>query len=159
MKDTLDNIEEIQLMEQKYASFWQRFAAYVIDGAIITFVCSSLKWVIMDGLRFQSDFRMDYEESQSMAYFIWSFYLIFIRWSYFAGMESSPLKATFGKMIVGLYVEDESGNRINFAKASGRFFGKMLSGLLLMIGYIMAAFNSKKQALHDQMSGCVVLTK
>lgn len=159
MEDTLDADVHIQLDKPNYATFWQRFAGYILDTIIIVFISSSLKWAIADSIRWQYDNQMGYEETQNMAYLIWSVYMIVIRWCYFAGMESSPLKATFGKMAVGLYVTDEEGNRITFAKATGRFFGKMLSGLLLMIGYIMAAFTVKKQALHDQLCGCLVISK
>jgi uncharacterized RDD family membrane protein YckC len=161
MEDTLDLdiVEDNVSSYSSYADFWQRFAAYVLDGVIIIFICSSLKWVIADSLRVQLDWRYGYEDSQDVAYYVWSFYLIIIRWSYFAGMESSKLQATIGKLAVGLYVTGERKERISFAQASGRYFGKLLSGLLLGIGYIIAAFNPKKQALHDQMSNCYVHKK
>lgn len=149
-------------MESKqieYAGFWKRVAASIIDGVLIIFFASSLKWTLADALRTMSEFNFDYDKSQSIAYIVWSFYLIFIRWSYFAGMESSPLRATIGKLAVGLYVSDLNGNRIGFGQASGRFFGKMLSGLIFGVGYLMAGFTQKKQALHDQISECLVLKK
>ena len=147
-------------MENKqieYAGFWKRFAATIIDGVLIVFFSSSLKWAISDSLSLQADFG--YEESQNIAYIIWSIYLIFIRWCYFSGMESSPLKATIGKIAVGLYVVDLNGNRIGFGQASGRFFAKILSGLILGVGYLMAGFTQRKQAMHDQISECLVLKK
>lgn len=143
----------------EFAGFWKRFAAAIIDGVLIIYFSSALKWVIADALRSQSDFNFDFEKSQNIAYIIWSVYLIFIRWCYFAGMESSPLKATLGKLAVGIYVTDEFGERIDFGQASGRFFGKILSGLIIGIGYLMAGFTERKQALHDQMSRCFVLKK
>jgi uncharacterized RDD family membrane protein YckC len=54
-------------------------------------------------------------------------------------------------------VTDLSGNRITFARASGRFFGKILSGMILGIGFLMAGFTARKQALHDILAGCLVL--
>ena len=53
----------------------------------------------------------------------------------------------------------EAGDRISFGKASGRYFGKIVSAILLMIGYPMAAFTKRKQALHDIMAGCLVIRK
>jgi uncharacterized RDD family membrane protein YckC len=50
-----------------------------------------------------------------------------------------------------------AGNRISFARASGRFFGKILSGMILGIGFLMAGFTQRKQALHDILAGCLVL--
>jgi uncharacterized RDD family membrane protein YckC len=84
---------------------------------------------------------------------------LILQWLYFALMESSKNQATLGKMIVGIIVTDLYGNRISFGKASGRFFGKILSGLILNIGYIIAAFTEKKQALHDMIAGCLVVNK
>jgi uncharacterized RDD family membrane protein YckC len=72
-------------------------------------------------------------------------------------MESSSWQATLGKKILGLRVTDLAGNRITFARASGRFFGKILSGMILGIGFLMAGFTARKQALHDILAGCLVL--
>lgn len=72
-------------------------------------------------------------------------------------MESSAWQATLGKKILGLKVTDLAGNRISFARASGRFFGKILSGMILGIGFLMAGFTERKQALHDILAGCLVL--
>ncbi len=66
-------------------------------------------------------------------------------------------QGTVGKKILGLRVTDLNGNRVSFGRASGRFFGKIVSGFTLMIGYIMAGFTEKKQALHDMIAGCLVV--
>jgi uncharacterized RDD family membrane protein YckC len=52
-----------------------------------------------------------------------------------------------------------NGEKISFGKATGRYFGKIISGMILCIGYIMAGFTEKKQALHDMMAGCLVVRK
>ena len=143
----------------QFAGFWKRFAAAIIDGVLIVFVCSSLKWTLAEALMLKPGFNLDYEESQSIAYILWSVYLILIRWSYYAGMESSPLKATLGKLAVGIYVTDEHGERIAFGQASARFFGKAISGMIFGVGYLMAGFTERKQALQDQISRCFVLKK
>ena len=80
-------------------------------------------------------------------------------WLYFALMESSGKGATLGKMALGIKVTDLNGNGISFGTATGRFFGKMISGVILYIGFIMAGFTEKKQALHDIMAGCLVVNK
>ncbi len=84
---------------------------------------------------------------------------IAIFWLYFALMESSKFQGTIGKIVLGIIVTDIDGNRISFARATGRYFGKILSGLILFIGYIMAGFTEKKQALHDMMAGTLVWKK
>ncbi len=82
-----------------------------------------------------------------------------IGWLYFALMESSKNQGTLGKMALGLKVTDMDGNKISFGRATGRYFSKILSGMILMIGYIIAGFTDKKQALHDMIASCLVLRK
>ena len=82
-----------------------------------------------------------------------------VQWLYFAVMESSAKQATLGKMAVGIRVTDLAGNRVSFLRASGRYFGKIISGMILCVGYLMAAFTARKQALHDMMAGCLVVRK
>ena len=77
-------------------------------------------------------------------------------WIYEAGLESSSKQATLGKMAMGLKVTDLVGRRISFARATGRHFAKILSGMILLIGYIMAGFTERKQALHDMIAGTLV---
>ena len=62
-------------------------------------------------------------------------------------------------MALGLKVTDMEGNRISFGRATGRYFGKIISGMILYIGYIIAGFTEKKQALHDIMANCLVTRK
>jgi len=91
------------------------------------------------------------------AYFFAILLSVIMSWLYFALMESSSRGATLGKMALGIRVTDLSGNRISFGKATGRYFGKIVSSMILMIGYLMAAFTERKQALHDMMAGCLVV--
>jgi uncharacterized RDD family membrane protein YckC len=86
--------------------------------------------------------------------------VIVASWLYFALMESSARQATVGKIALGLYVTDLQGRRLSFGRATGRFFAKIITGLVpLFIGYIMAGFTARKQALHDMIAGCLVLKK
>ncbi|HRU62302.1 MAG TPA: RDD family protein, partial [Bacteroidia bacterium] len=59
---------------------------------------------------------------------------------------------------LGLRVTDLNGERITFLRATGRYFGKIISGMILYIGFIMAAFTEKRQALHDLMAECLVVS-
>src|SRR5260370_21688129 len=73
-------------------------------------------------------------------------------WLYYAYFESSDWQGTIGKKVMSLVVTDLNANRISFARASGRFFAKIISGLIpLGIGYILAGITEKKQALHDMI--------
>jgi uncharacterized RDD family membrane protein YckC len=82
-----------------------------------------------------------------------------MRWLYYAFFEASEFQATPGKMALGLIVTDEEGVRIGFGRATGRYFGKILSGLILYIGFMMAGWTQKKQALHDILAKTLVVRK
>jgi uncharacterized RDD family membrane protein YckC len=78
-------------------------------------------------------------------------------WLYFAKLESGPQQSTYGKRVMGLRVTDLTGQRISFGRASGRFFGKIISGMTFYIGFIMAGVTQRKQALHDMMADTLVV--
>jgi len=78
-------------------------------------------------------------------------------WLYFSLCESSSWQGTVGKKVLGLRVTDMNGHRIGFGKATGRYFGKILSGLILGVGFIMIAFSEQKQGLHDMLAGTLVV--
>jgi uncharacterized RDD family membrane protein YckC len=82
-----------------------------------------------------------------------------LAWAYFALMESSPLQATLGKLALGIYVTDKNGDPITFARASVRYWFKLVSTGTLMIGWLMAAFTPRKRSLHDVLAGTLVLKK
>lgn len=77
---------------------------------------------------------------------------------YYTLFEASPWQATPGKRILRLYVTDLSGRRISFGRALLRNLARQLSGIFF-VGYIMAGFTEKKQALHDILSSCLVLRR
>lgn len=139
-----------------YAGFWKRFIAYIIDLMIIGIIMFFINTV-----SFLLNVTVLVNEHYDPLFFIAlnNGANLLITWLYFALMESSARQATLGKMLFGIQVTDIHGQRIGFGRASGRHFGKILSALLLCIGYIMAAFTAKKQALHDMMAGCLVVNK
>jgi uncharacterized RDD family membrane protein YckC len=92
--------------------------------------------------------------------FVFAILAVVMQWLYHAYLESGDKQATWGKQALGLYVTDLQGNRITFGRASGRFFAKIVTGLIpLGIGYIMAGFTERKQALHDMIASCLVLRR
>lgn len=162
----------------KFAGFWKRFVAYVIDHIILGFIelviflpiLFIMGIVFLDNNRF-SNYRYSAinvpAEIEDLIENVDIFILVIvilmitivslvINWLYYALMESSGKQATPGKMILGLKVVDLEGNRISFIRATGRFFAKIISGLIFNIGFIIAAFTEKKQALHDIMAGCLI---
>jgi len=83
--------------------------------------------------------------------------VVVVPWLYYAGFESSRGQATPGKVLMRLEVTDLEGNRISFARATLRFFGKFISTLIIFIGFLMIGFTKKRQGLHDKIAGCLVL--
>ena len=151
-----------------YAGFWWRFLAFIIDDIILGIISSIIIlpiWAAM-GVSIYSMFQGDnhYADDEVAleliaplmgAIALTSIISIVLQWLYFALMESSKQQGTLGKMALGIKVTDMEGNRISFARATGRFFGKIISGMIIYIGYIMAGFTEKKQALPLIGSGCI----
>ena len=143
-----------------YAGFWLRFAAYVIDQIILSIVTVIIVFILgfVMGLFFAA-IGMDTPTIRIISAALGYFFGVIVAWIYYAVSESSPDRATPGKRVIGIIVTDLDGNRISFGRASGRYWGKMLSGIILMIGFLMAGFTEKKQALHDILANCLVLKK
>ena len=120
-----------------YASFKKRFIATIIDTVILISFLLLANALGLKGNLFE----------------------FFLCWVYFAGMESSPMQGTIGKILTGIKVIDLRGERINIATASVRYIGKGLSFLLFFIGYLMVPFSPKKQGLHDILSECLVVNR
>ncbi|MDX2415116.1 MAG: RDD family protein [Bacteroidales bacterium] len=155
--------------EVKYAGFWLRFVAYLIDDLLLGIVGFVVSLPFIGGIVFSAiGISKNPDEAQNIAAGVFGilgsiFGMILviaaIGWLYFALMESSKNQGTLGKMALGLKVTDMDGNKISFGRATGRYFGKILSGMILMIGYILAGFTEKKQALHDMIASCLVVRK
>ena len=156
----------MQPVPMTYAGFWKRFLAYIIDSIIISIASLIIivPIVIMFGVGALTHDEIGEEAAAGFLIAFLGAYLMLIlvamigQWLYFALMESKK-GATIGKMALGITVTDMSGNPITFGKATGRYFGKILSSLILGVGYIMAGFTQQKQALHDILSGCLVINK
>ena len=78
-------------------------------------------------------------------------------WLYCACAESSAWRATVGKRIVGLQVVTASGGKLSFGQATVRHFMKFLSLFTAAVGFMMAGWTKRKQALHDMPSDTVVV--
>jgi uncharacterized RDD family membrane protein YckC len=141
----------------RYGGFWIRFVAAILDGIIVQVVVLPLAFVAGGVSGFAGVMGGIPREGLGILGGLIGFVIgIFGTWLYEALMESSSRQATLGKMIFGMKVTDLYGNRISFGRATGRHFGKYLSGLTLLIGYIMAGFTERKQALHDMLAGTLV---
>src|SRR5690606_31987266 len=96
-----------------YAGFWKRAVALLIDFVILALIGALVNLLLAEWLA--------------------SLIGLFLGWAYYAGMESSARQATIGKSAMGIYVADMNGQRISFMRATGRYFAKILSALILLI--------------------------
>lgn len=136
-----------------YAGFWLRFVAYFLDSIILSVVVTPISLITFPFFLFGSP------EQNFIVTLGIVFFNIAITFFYFTLMESSSMQGTLGKMALGLKVVDMKNKRISFARATGRYFGKILSATILYIGFIMVAFTEKKQGLHDLMAETLVVKK
>lgn len=151
-------------LEQKnliiYAGFWKRFTAFIIDGMILGiggFVPKMLGIIIIGiifGVNGQAKSTF-HTLTNILSYLIH----LTLGWLYYAFFESSSKQATVGKMAMQIIVTDIDGNKISFDKATVRYWSKIISTLTFFIGYIMAGFTTKKQALHDIIADTIVIEK
>jgi uncharacterized RDD family membrane protein YckC len=155
-----------------YAGFWLRLVAAIIDGIVLSIPMVPVFLVI-----FLGTFRnvQDLQNIQDPMV-LWTMLgpkivLILIisavaSWLYWGLFESSAWQATLGKKALGLIVTDLEGRRINFGRASGRFWAgrgvssiPYLGGTYFVIDCVCAGFTAKKQAIHDTIASCLVLRK
>jgi uncharacterized RDD family membrane protein YckC len=143
-----------------YAGFWRRFVAFIVDQIILSIVIVIISFILgfIMGIFF-GVIGLDDATTEVIAGAVVFVFGIVVGWVYYAVPESSIDQATPGKKLLGIIVTDLDGSRISFGRASGRYWGKLVSGLILMIGYLMAGFTEKKQALHDIMANCLVVKK
>ncbi|MCX5984896.1 MAG: RDD family protein [Chloroflexi bacterium] len=127
-----------------YAGFWLRFVATIIDLIIVSVVSAFIGAIIAGG-----------DETGTVSALL----NLFGDWLYCALMESSKFQGTVGKLVLGLIVTDDQYRPISFGRATWRYLGHILSTIILGIGFLMAAFTTRKQCLHDIMAGTLVVKK
>lgn len=155
-----------------YAGFWLRFLAWMVDEALLVGIGFVLLGRLVSLLRMGSaiDGSLNLEPMDNMndwyaalglaATVLFALFFIVVSWLYHALMESSAWQGTIGKRALGIVVTDLNGARVNFGRATGRFFSRLVSLMIpLGIGYLLAGFTAQKQALHDLMSSCLVLRR
>lgn len=141
-----------------HAGFWRRALAWLIDALILSPVFALSYLAVAGSAAVPLAMRADGLVPFRVLPWVWSAWVL-VPWLYYALCECSPWQATPGKLALGLRVTDEFGRRIGFGRATGRFFGKFLSGFILDIGYLLAGWTERRQALHDLMAGCCVVRR
>ena len=164
--------------KSNYASLIKRFFAYTIDFIFLSLIGVFIGGFLSSSLGFDSDFK--YESMAGGLLGAWGWFIgglflgvpdisfiaklsiiinLILNWIYFTGLESSKLKATLGKFLLGLKITDLNQDKISFMQANIRYWSKLISILMLTIGFLMIAFTSKKQGIHDMLAKTTVLKK
>jgi uncharacterized RDD family membrane protein YckC len=143
-----------------FAGFWRRLWAAVLDGILLNIALLPISFML--SLPAMPALNEDELSPEGLATLLGTYMTgmlagVVIGWLYFALLESSPKRATVGKMMLGLQVCDLGGGRLTFARATGRHFASYVSNITLSIGYLMVLFTAKRQALHDIMAGTLVV--
>jgi uncharacterized RDD family membrane protein YckC len=156
-------------LAEVYPSFLRRALARLIDLCLLLAVCGAL--YLVDQLlgfpvRYSSLF--DARPITSLESFMYYNFpgvavtflalKLFVGYPYFALLESSRWQGTLGKLALGIKVTDLTGERISFGRATGRYFLKLMSTIMIMLGYLVS-FSDKKQTFHDYVSKTLVVRK
>ncbi len=155
--------EGVSMQSVVYAGFWIRFVAKFIDGLIlgaVNFAISIATNVLVLPAMMDPSMAANPEHFKKMmvpiiiaALLQWSVNIFYATW--FVG----KFAATPGKMACGLKIVTAENEKVSYLRALGRCFSEIISWMILLIGYIMAAFDSEKRALHDRICSTRVIKK
>ena len=159
-QQTISAIRELSALQARpaFAGFWLRAIACVIDtifiAAIFLLVASFFPSAFEKLLPPAATSLTDMPQPAPIVIVL----LIALGCLYYTMFEASGWQATPGKRILRLYVTDLNGHRITFGRALIRNLARQISGVFF-IGYVIAGFTERKQALHDILASCLVLRR
>jgi len=136
-----------------YAGFWIRFAAKLVDGIILSIV----SMIFGFGARLVSPAYADLDQTLTLLIFLWLVEAVIA--ATYNTWYIGKYGATPGKMAFDLRVVSPEGGKISYLRALGRHCAAGISGIILLIGYVMAAFDSEKRALHDRICSTRVISR
>jgi uncharacterized RDD family membrane protein YckC len=136
----------------EYAGFWIRAGAKILDGIILTVINAILQFIIFS--------LAGKNQGALLAAVVLTNLLNMAINIGYVTFFLGKFGATPGKMACKLKVVTPEGGDITYMRAFGRFWGEMLSGIILGIGFLMVAFDEEKRALHDRICNTrVIITK
>ncbi len=143
----------------RYAGFWIRVGAYIIDYIIINVIVVVISGVVglLIGLIAGLSHQSDQSALPALAGGIGAVIGIAIVIVYYVKFNSGPWQATPGKRLVGIHIITESGEPVSGWLAFGRYFAYMLSGLPLFLGFMWVGWNPEKKGFHDMVCGTRVI--
>jgi len=137
----------------RYAGFWIRFAAKFVDGLILGVPLIVIMFFV--GIRASANPSSGMPDMLGLVAQLGYYFLNMVYVIFFIGKYG----ATPGKMVCKLHVVTNTGEKVGYGRATGRFFAEILSGLICYIGYILVAFDAEKRALHDHICSTRVVYK
>ena len=143
----------------RYANFGERLVAWFIDVAILAAVRFGLILAFGAIVTYFENVGQPADEVQAALAFGFFASLYLCAWPYYMLMEASAGQGTVGKRVMRIRVEDVDGGRATRVQTSVRFFLRLVSGLTLGFGFLMAAFTRRRQALHDIAANTIVTAK
>jgi len=135
----------------KYAGFWVRVAAALIDTLLIVAITMPLLLAIFGRSYFSGS------NAGTVARLV-DFLLSWIAPAVAAILFWMYKEATPGKMVFSARVVDaKTGNTLTLAQSIGRYLGYYVSIIPFCLGLLWVAFDPKKQGWHDKLAGTVVI--
>lgn len=163
--DVAEHSNVVQGQEVVPGGFWRRVAAYLIDSTLVGVAYYSVftaLMVLVFALGVFGDSSKWLQNTNVMsAVMIVLGYGVYglISVGYYAGLESSSMQATLGKLAVGIKVVDAGGARLSRGRALARWASSFASYATFGVGYLMAAFTERKRGLHDLIAGTQVVDR
>jgi uncharacterized RDD family membrane protein YckC len=133
-------------VELQPAGFWLRVVAFIVDYAVLLILLAAMMMGAMS---------VGGEELAGPAYLLW----VLATFLYWPVLESTAWRGTVGKKLLGIVVGDIDGGGLGFVRSLLRNLAKIISSIPFGIGFLMAAFTARKQALHDLITKAVVMRK
>jgi len=141
-----------------YASFARRLSAQIVDWLLCL-----LPVIVLVPLVFYGFVVLDSWMNDDLLVPLWLLSefaaIVVIFWTYHVLTWTSKRQATPGMRLVGVFLADLSGQRLTRWRATGRFFARFLSYYTVGVGFLMQPWSERKQALHDRITGTVVLAR
>ncbi len=136
---------------RRYAGFWIRFLASIIDSIILLILTWPLLYYIYGADMF-SGTEMVKGVADILLSYVFPLVFSVVLWMKYGG--------TPGKRMLGLrLINEETGENLDVGKSIVRYIGYIISALVLLLGFIWVAFDKKKKGWHDHMAGSVVIVE
>ncbi len=152
----------VESAQPVFAGFWLRAVAYLLDTVLISLAGGLIaSFYPATFIKFPDAAAAASNPFASLPQLTPLGFAITLgaTWIYYTMFEASSWQATPGKRVMKIYVTDMVGQRPSVARVAARNVAKIISNLSFLVGYLVAGFTVKKQALHDMVTSCLVLRR